>query len=98
MSSPTAASLDIRRTATLARLQLTAEEEVSYSRQLARVLEHIAQLSEVNTDGIEPTAHPIEASDVTRADSARPGQSVDTVIGNAPRHSAQQILVPKVVE
>ena len=90
--------LDVRKTADLARLRLTPEEEAAYSGQLDRILDYISQLNEVDTSGVEPAAHPHEVFDVTRADAARPGFGAEAALRNAPRRSGEQFLVPKVVE
>ncbi|MGH9122131.1 MAG: Asp-tRNA(Asn)/Glu-tRNA(Gln) amidotransferase subunit GatC, partial [Acidimicrobiales bacterium] len=45
--------------AELARLSLTEEELDLYTVQLGAVLDHIADLEAVNTDGVPPTARPL---------------------------------------
>lgn len=94
MSAP----IDVKKTADLARLRLTAEEEAAYSGQLERILEYVSQLDAVDTSGVEPAAHPHEVFDVLRPDTARPGFGVDAALRNAPRRTGEQFLVPKVVE
>jgi aspartyl-tRNA(Asn)/glutamyl-tRNA(Gln) amidotransferase subunit C len=92
------AHIDVRKTADLARLRLTAEEEAAYSGQLERILEYVSQLDAVDTAGIEPAAHPHEVFDVVRTDAARPGIGVEAALRNAPRRTGDQFLVPRVVE
>lgn len=93
-----AAHIDVKKTADLARLRLTAEEEAAYSGQLDRILHYVSQLDEVDTSGVKPAAHPHEVFDVTRPDEAREGFGVEAALRNAPRRSGEQFLVPKVVE
>ena len=92
------AHIDVKKTADLARLRLTAEEEAAYGGQLERILAYVGQLNELDTAGVEPAAHPHEVCDVTRADAARPGFGVEAALRNSPRRSGGQFLVPKVVE
>jgi aspartyl-tRNA(Asn)/glutamyl-tRNA(Gln) amidotransferase subunit C len=92
------AHIDVRKTADLARLRLTAEEEAAYTGQLDRILQYVSQLDEVETANVEPAAHPHEIFDVTRPDEAREGIGVEAALRNAPRRSGDQFLVPKVVE
>jgi aspartyl-tRNA(Asn)/glutamyl-tRNA(Gln) amidotransferase subunit C len=92
------AHIDVKKTADLARLRLTPEEEASYSGQLDRILEYVSQLESVDTTGVEPAAHPHEVFDVIRPDAARPGFGMEAALRNAPRRSGDQFLVPKVVE
>jgi aspartyl-tRNA(Asn)/glutamyl-tRNA(Gln) amidotransferase subunit C len=96
MSEP--AHIDVKKTADLARLRLTPEEEAAYSQQLDRILHYVSQLDAVDTSAVEPAAHPHEVFDVTRPDTAREGFGIDAALRNAPRRSGEQFLVPKVVE
>ena len=53
---------EVRHVAKLARLRLTDEQLERYRGQLSAVLDHIAKLSELDVEGVEPMAHP---SDLT---------------------------------
>jgi aspartyl-tRNA(Asn)/glutamyl-tRNA(Gln) amidotransferase subunit C len=92
------AHIDVRKTADLARLRLTAEEEAAYSGQLDRILQYVSQLNEADTSRVEPAAHPHEIFDVTRPDESREGMGVAAALANAPRRIGDQFLVPRVVE
>ena len=92
------AHIDIKKTADLARLRLTAEEEAAYTAQLDRILEYVGQLDEADTTSVEAAAHPHEVYDVMRPDAARPGFGMEAALSNAPRRSGDQFMVPKVVE
>jgi aspartyl-tRNA(Asn)/glutamyl-tRNA(Gln) amidotransferase subunit C len=61
----------VRRVAEAARLNLTPEELERYERQLKVILEAFRELDEVNTQGVEPSYHPIMLEDVLRDDEAR---------------------------
>ncbi len=50
-----------RRVAELANLDLTAEEVAAYTRQVAEIIGYVNQLREVNVDGVEVLAHPLDA-------------------------------------
>jgi aspartyl-tRNA(Asn)/glutamyl-tRNA(Gln) amidotransferase subunit C len=57
MSESGVVSLEqVRRVAELANLELTAEEEPRMQRDLNAILGHIAQLNELNTDGVPAMA------------------------------------------
>lgn len=98
LSMSATAHIDIRKTADLARLRLTPEEEAAYTAQLDRILDYVGQLDAADTAGVEAAAHPHEVFDVMRADVARPGFGMEAALSNAPRRSGDQFLVPKVVE
>ncbi len=95
MSAP---QLDVRYVADLVRLKLTDEEIAELQPQLDHVLSYIAQLNEVNVDGIEPTAHASAVYNVFRADIPRGGFTQEQATANAPHSGSGLFLVPKVVE
>jgi aspartyl-tRNA(Asn)/glutamyl-tRNA(Gln) amidotransferase subunit C len=95
MSAP---HLDVRYVADLVRLKLTNEEIAELQPQLDHVLEYIAQLNEVNVDGIDPTAHASAVYNVFRADVPREGFTQEQATANAPHSGSGLFIVPKVVE
>lgn len=95
MSAP---HLDVRYVADLVRLKLTDEEIAELQPQLDHVLEYIAQLNEVNVDGIDPTAHASAVYNVFRADVPREGFTQEQATANAPHSGSGLFIVPKVVE
>ena len=96
MSQPT--DLNIDHVASLARLALTPEEKAKFESQLGDILNYIAQLKEVNVDGVEPTAHAFPIYNVWADDVAREGLSVEDALRNAPAKKDNMIVVPTVVD
>ncbi len=95
MSAP---KLDVRYVADLVRLKLSDGEIAELQPQLDHVLEYIAQLNEVNVDGIEPTAHASAVYNVFRADVPRDTFTQEQATANAPHSGSGLFIVPKVVE
>ena len=95
MSAP---KLDVRYVADLVRLKLTDDEIAELQPQLDHVLEYIAQLNEVNVEGIEPTAHASAVYNVFRADVPRDTFTQEQATANAPHSGSGLFIVPKVVE
>ena len=93
-----AQKLDVAHIASLARLDLSAEEITTFQGQLDKILDYVEKLSELDVDGIEPTAHASPVFDVMRDDVARPGFGVENALKNAPRRVGDQFGVPKVIE
>ncbi|MGE5328342.1 MAG: Asp-tRNA(Asn)/Glu-tRNA(Gln) amidotransferase subunit GatC [Deltaproteobacteria bacterium] len=89
---------EIEHVANLARLELTPEEKEKMMKDLAAIIDFADKLSEVNTDGIEPTAHILDMKNVFRKDETRPSYDVTDIIRNAPESTDNCIKVPKVVE
>lgn len=90
---------DVGYVAALARLDLSEDEAKTYQDQLDSILSYIKELSQIDVDGIEPTAHPAPVLDRLREDDA-PAFSIsqESVLNNAPDQALKQIRVPKVVD
>ncbi len=58
----------VERLAKSARLTLTPEETTKNTQQLSVILEAFNDLDQVNTEGVEPSYHPIELEDALRED------------------------------
>ena len=88
----------VSRIARLARINLTSGEIEQFSGQLSDILNYVDQLSELNTEGVEPTTHPLKMSNVFRADQV--GQSLTNAeaLANAPQSHGDFFAVPKVLE
>ena len=93
-----APQLNLEHVANLARIELSDEERARFASQLSDVLAYIAQLSEVDVSGVEPTAHAFPVVNVWAADEAQPGLPVEEALRNAPEKRDNMFVVPKVVE
>lgn len=89
---------DVRHVATLARLKLTEEEEKMFSEQLSSVLGYIGQLDELDTDGVEPTSHALNMSNVFREDVAEERFEKGGWKKNAPSEDHAHFRVPKIID
>jgi aspartyl-tRNA(Asn)/glutamyl-tRNA(Gln) amidotransferase subunit C len=89
---------DARWIAHLARLELSDAELELLTSQLSAILDYVQQLQAVNTDGIEPLAHPLPVSNVFRPDEAEPSLPVDEALANAPRRTGDFYSVPAVFD
>lgn len=88
---------DVAHVAQLARLDITDEEIALYTGQLAAVLEHAADVEALDTEGVEPTAHPLPLINVLRADV--PWESLDRaeVLAQAPAVQDDRFRVPRIL-
>ena len=90
--------LDVAYVASLARLDLTADEQARFQEQLGQILSYVETLSKLDVEGIEPTAHPAPVLDRLRPDEAGACLPREAILRNAPDSAMNQIRVPKVVE
>ncbi len=90
--------IDIKYVADLARLELSAEQAEKLQGDLARVVEYIAELGEVDVSGVEPTAHAAQLTNVWREDQNQPSFPREAMLANAPGViHGELIKVPRVL-
>ena len=87
---------DVTHVAKLARLELTDEEKVKFSKQLGDILKYMEQLNEVDTTGVEPMNHPIDFSNVMRDDVVHYEETREELMANAPLVEQDYFKVPKI--
>lgn len=90
--------IDVRYVANLARINLSDEEVTRFSTQLEDIMGYIEKLGEVDVEGIEPSAHPIEMSNRVRKDKPAPSLPAEGFLQNTPDQANGQLRVPKVVD
>lgn len=84
--------------ARLARIALTPADVERFTAQLSSILDHFVALSAVNTDGVEPTAHPLPLSNVMRPDVVSPSLPQEVAVANAPEKEDGFFRVRAVLE
>ena len=82
----------------LARLGLSEAEIDRLTTQLSDILGHFEALAAVDTEGVEPTAHPLPLQNVMRADEVAPSLPREDALGNAPEVEDGLIRVRAVLE
>jgi aspartyl-tRNA(Asn)/glutamyl-tRNA(Gln) amidotransferase subunit C len=88
----------VRHVSKLARLSLDDESVHKFRDQLAQILAYIAQLSEVDTQGTQPTSHVLSSmKNVFREDAVKASLSADEALINAPARDEDFFKVPKII-
>ncbi|MDZ4180643.1 MAG: Asp-tRNA(Asn)/Glu-tRNA(Gln) amidotransferase subunit GatC [Coriobacteriia bacterium] len=87
----------VRHVALLARLALTDEQVETIGQDLNAILGHIDAIQQLDLEGVEPTAHPLAAVNVTRADEVRPGLTREQALHNAPDSDGTAFVIPRIV-
>jgi len=88
---------DVAKVADLARLNLSDDELDRCTEQLGAILDHAADLSALDLDGVPPTAHPLPLVNVFRADVVVPGSARDEVLAQAPDVEDGRFRVPAIL-
>jgi aspartyl-tRNA(Asn)/glutamyl-tRNA(Gln) amidotransferase subunit C len=89
---------DVHRIARLARLRVPAEDVEGYARNLSRILGLVEQMNTVDTDSIEPMAHPRDVALRLRDDQVTERDQREEFLEIAPASERGLYLVPRVIE
>ncbi|MFT7667832.1 MAG: aspartyl-tRNA(Asn)/glutamyl-tRNA(Gln) amidotransferase subunit C [Planctomycetota bacterium] len=87
----------LKKTAELARLQLSDAEAQSLAPQFDAILEHFEVLSQVDVEGVEPTFGAFGLLDVKRPDVPHESGPFDALLDNSPDRHDEHFGVPKVI-
>ena len=82
----------------LAKLELSDEEKEAAKSDMARMLDHIDKLSELDTTGVEPMSHVFPVNNVFREDVVTNGDDSENILSNAPESKDSAFVVPKTVD
>ncbi len=89
---------DIEKIARLARLSISATDMPDYIRDVSNIVDLVKKMNNIDTDSIEPLAHPLEMTarlredKVTETDQRTHFQKIASAVDNG------HYLVPKVIE
>ncbi len=89
---------DVEGIAHLARLAIDEADIPVYAGHLSDILEFVARMNEVDTEGVSPMAHPLDASQRLRPDEVTEHDQREHFQAIAPAVEAGLYLVPKVIE
>ena len=89
---------EVDKIAALSRLSFSDEEKAQLQHHLEGILLTAEKLNELDTDGVEPTAHIQGKQNVMRSDTVRPSMDNVSLTEGAPEKENGCFIVPKVVE
>ena len=89
---------DVERVAQLARIGIEPQEAERYSIDLSIILTLVEQMITVDTEGIEPMAHPQDIQLRLRDDEVKEPNTRDQFQAIAPAVKQGLYLVPKVID
>ena len=82
----------------LARINLSEEEEKTVGAQLQDILTYIDMLNELDTQGVEAMSHSFPLNNVFRKDEVKPSMAPEEIVANAPEGQDGAFVVPKTVD
>ena len=80
--------------ARLARLRLTDDEVERMAGELSKILEYVETMNELDLEGVEPTSHVVDLTNVLREDVPRPSWPREVVLEQAPDVTETGFRVP----
>ena len=87
----------VRKVASLARLELSEAEEQQFTGQLNSILDYVQQLDELDTQDVPPTTRAIEVSNITRPDRLVTFGDREDILNSAPDREEDFFKVPKIM-
>ncbi len=82
----------------LAKLELSSEEKERAKEDMAKMLDYIDTLNELDTSGVEPMSHVFPVHNVFREDVVTNGDEREEILANAPEAKEGAFVVPKTFD
>ena len=98
MSGKNNGTIDVSQVAALARLEIPAGQTEKLQAEMEAIVGYVEMLSELDVDGIEPTAHAVDRVNVMREDVATQPRSRQDMLANAPATvDGELVHVPRML-
>ncbi|MGP9539631.1 Asp-tRNA(Asn)/Glu-tRNA(Gln) amidotransferase subunit GatC [Brachybacterium sp. AOP43-C2-M15] len=88
---------DVARLADLARIQLTEEEISRFAGEFDSIMDAVASVSEVATEDVPATSHPIAMTNVLREDVVETTLTQEQALAGAPEAQDGRFAVPQIL-
>ena len=88
---------DVEKVSLLGRLKLSEAELDTMTVQLTRIVGYVEQLSELNTDNVQPMAHALDIHNVFATDELGESLPRSAALSNAPKRDDECYRVPAVL-
>ncbi|ACU85705.1 Aspartyl-tRNA(Asn) amidotransferase subunit C amidotransferase subunit C [Brachybacterium faecium] len=88
---------DVARLADLARIQLTEEEIARFAGEFDSIMNAVASVSEVATEDVPATSHPIAMTNVFREDVVANTLTQEQALAAAPEAQDGRFAVPQIL-
>ena len=88
---------EVKKVASLARLELNEDEINSHAEQLEKILDYIKQLEKIDTDDVPCTTRAIEVTNVFRKDENKNSECTEELLKLRPSREGKYFKVPKII-
>jgi aspartyl-tRNA(Asn)/glutamyl-tRNA(Gln) amidotransferase subunit C len=93
---PTITAEEVKKIATLARIELTPEEVAKFQKELSSILDYVNQINEVDTSGVEFSSH-TDQTNVFREDTPENSLSQKEATANREKTARDGYFIIKSV-
>ncbi len=90
-------SEEVARLASLARIELTDDEIARFAGEFDAILDAVASVSEVASDDVPATSHPIPMTNVFRKDEVTETLTQEEALSGAPEAADGRFVVPQIL-
>lgn len=88
---------EVEHVAWLAKIELTDEEKKLFTCQFNTIIDYFRIIDEADTEGVAPTLHILDLTNIFREDTVEDSMPVDTALANAPMKEKGHFKAPKIV-
>jgi aspartyl-tRNA(Asn)/glutamyl-tRNA(Gln) amidotransferase subunit C len=88
---------EVEHVAWLAHIELSDREKTLFTEQFNEILDYFKKIDEVDTEGVEPTYHVLDLTNVSRKDRTEPSLTTEEALENAPKKEKNFIKAPRIV-
>ena len=89
---------EVEHVAHLGRLNLSEDELQKFAGQLDAIIEYMAKLDKLDTEGVEPMLHGIDGRQTFRPDEVGESLPREDALANAPESGSGCFRVPRIIE
>lgn len=89
---------EVEHIAKLARIKINEKEKGMYAGQLAKILDYVDELKEVDTRETKPTHHAIDMANIIRSDRVKKSDKQEKILSQAPQREGDFWRVKAVLE
>jgi aspartyl-tRNA(Asn)/glutamyl-tRNA(Gln) amidotransferase subunit C len=87
---------DVEYVAKLAELEFSDKDIEKFALQLDKILDHVANISSADTEGVPPTSHILDIKNIFRKDEVKKSILQEDALENAPDRKSDGFRVPKI--
>ena len=88
---------EVEHVAWLSHIELSEQEKALFTEQFNEILDYFKKIDLVDTEGIEPTYHVLDITNVNRKDETKPSLSTEEALKNAPKTEKKFLKAPRIV-